>query len=104
MKVINHEPHFWYLLEDQEKLFIDVNCNHSFFDYTFTIQLNEKEIKDYKEIGVQFLNKLAEDIHSSAPALSASDSIYKERKVSDQLTESIDQTIENWIKQKNETT
>jgi len=29
MKVLDHEPQWWFLLEDEVVLYVDANCNHS---------------------------------------------------------------------------
>lgn len=49
MKVLDHEPYQWFLLEESGRLFLDANCNHSFIGYDFLILLNPEEIQAYQQ-------------------------------------------------------
>lgn len=62
MKVIDFEPQFWFLLQQGNDYFIDVNCNYSFVGYGRFIKLNEAEVKNYTEKGKLFITELANDI------------------------------------------
>ena len=50
MKVIDHEPQSWFLLEKDRAIFLDANCNHSFYGYTFTLQLRNGNNTDLVSI------------------------------------------------------
>ena len=82
MQVLDHEPHSWFLFEANGELYLDANCNHGAFGYSFMIRLTAAEVQRYRDEGRDYLNWLAEDIHNSAPILSASSSPYRTRKVS----------------------
>ena len=50
MRVIDHEPQFWFLFEDEnERLILDVNCEYSFVSYDFMMFLSDEEMSDYKK-------------------------------------------------------
>ncbi len=97
MRVIDHEPQFWFLFEDEnERLILDVNCEYSFVSYDFMMFLSAEEISDYKKEGRSFLEKLANDINSSVPIAKISQSKYKERKISNESSEEILEAIHRW--------
>ncbi|CAJ0853055.1 hypothetical protein R20233_00099 [Ralstonia sp. LMG 32965] len=80
MQVLDHEPHSWFLFEANGALYLDANCNHGAFGYSFMIRLSAAEVQRYRDEGRDYLSWLAQDIHNSAPILSASSSPYKVRK------------------------
>lgn len=96
MQVLDHEPQFWFLFEEDGALFLDANCSHSFFGYNFMIQLSPGEVLEYQEQGRPYLSWLARDIQDSAPILQGSHSIYKGRDVSSAYTEEVSQAVEAW--------
>lgn len=94
MKVIDHQPHAWLLLEDDSGLLIDVDCHHGAVSCNVLIRLNDEELGEYRNGGHAYLNRLAEAIHYSAPILEISNSPYKPRKLrgyQDQVLEAIRQ-------------
>lgn len=96
MKVLDHEPYRWFLLEESGNLLLDANCNHSFIGYDFLIQLTREEMQEYRQRGREYLNWLSEDIHNSAPILKVSTSIYKGRDLSPLHRERVSDAIEAW--------
>lgn len=82
MQVLDHEPHSWFLFEANGALYLDANCNHGAFGYSFMIRLTAAEIQRYRDEGRDYLSWLADDIHNSAPIVAASSSPYKTRKAS----------------------
>ena len=64
MRVVDHKEGQWFLYEDDQKLFIEANCNHSFLGYIYTIELNKEELEIYKQRGYEYLSALASDIHN----------------------------------------
>ncbi|WP_321322218.1 hypothetical protein [Labilibaculum sp.] len=90
MKVIDFEDRMWYLLEHDDKRFIDVNCNHSAFGFSILINLNGKEEKSYLERGHSYLNELATDF--SYYALTK----YKERDESRHYKTLVSKAIKSW--------
>ncbi len=94
MKVIDHQPHAWLLLEDDSGLLIDVDCHHGAVSCSVLIRLNDQELAEYRRDDHAYLNRLAEAIHYSAPILETSNSPYKPRKLrgyQDQVLEAIRQ-------------
>jgi hypothetical protein len=96
MKVIDHEPQTWFLLEDAGVLFLDGNYNHSFTGYDWMIQLSADEMDRYRQRGRDFISWLAEDVQNSAPILEMSDSSYKPRRVSSALYAKASAAIKEW--------
>ena len=96
MRVIDHEPQSWFLLEDSGALFLDGNYNHSFVGYDWMIQLNQAEVDQFRIRGREFINWLAEDVQNSVPLLKASTSPYKARRVPDALYNRASAAIEEW--------
>ena len=80
MQVLDHEPQSWFLFEADGELYLDANCNHGAFGYSFMIRLTTAEVQRYRDTGRDYLSWLAQDIHNGAPILSASLSPYKTRK------------------------
>lgn len=81
------------LFEDDDDLYLDVLCSHSAVDYRFAIRLDEKEKLDFRHSGRDSLNRLAHDIHYSAPGVIGNSSKYRERKVSDAVARRIREAI-----------
>lgn len=79
MFVLDEEPYLWLLLEDAGVLYLNVFCSHSAVDYFFLISLDDDERRLFEKQGRSYLNRLAQDIHSSAPAVRGSQSRYKAR-------------------------
>ena len=96
MKVLDHEPQFWFLLEDEGTLYLDANCNHSFVGYDFLLPLNAEEVGKYRSQGRAFLSWLADDIQNSAPILTASTSKYKGRDVSQSYSVQVTAAVDEW--------
>ena len=96
MKVVDHEPQSWFLLEDAGALFLDGNYNHSFMGYDWMIRLHRDEVDQYRKRGREFISWLAEDVQNSVPILEASTSSYKTRRVPDELYNKASAAIAEW--------
>lgn len=96
MKVVDHEPQIWFLLEEDGSLYLDANCSHSFIGYDFLIRLNSEEAAKYKAQGHAYLSSLADDIQNSAPILAASKSKYKGRDLSGEYSERVMAAVREW--------
>lgn len=81
MKVIDSSPRFWYLLQDEAGILIDVNCEHSFVSYDFAMRLSDEEISTYESDGRTYLDRLAEALNYSCQIARGSASIYKDRNL-----------------------
>jgi len=97
MKLIDEEPWRWMLFEDGSKLYLDVYCSHSAVDYRFPILLDEKELLEFREKGRDYLDRLAQAIHYSAPGVIGNNSRYQGRKVSEAIDERIREATSNKI-------
>ena len=69
MRVVDHEPSWWFLLQDGEQLYFDVHCSHGFLGYSVLIALDEQETRTLRREGRGCLDRLAEDVNSGAPVL-----------------------------------
>ena len=96
MKVIGHEPHGWFLLEERGALILDVNCSHSSFAYDFTIEMNADEVAQYRSYGRIYVTLLAQRIQDSVPILKESMSAYKERGVMALYSDRIMAAVRAW--------
>lgn len=96
MQVIEHEPQWWFLLEHEGSLFLDVNCSHSAISYNFLLQLNAEESAAYQLQGKPLLERIAQAIQDSAPILIISTSIYKQRNASQHYGQQVTAAIQEW--------
>lgn len=96
MKVIEHEPQLWFLLQDANSLILDVNCEHGAVGYDVLIELNANESSRYESNGRDYLTVLAGVINFSAPGARGSTSPYKERNIQHQRGEEVLAAIRAW--------
>ena len=66
MNVVEHSPAAWFLLEQDDEYYIDVNCSSGLMGFSVLVQLNGSEKTNYKNQGVEFINGLAEVIANKA--------------------------------------
>ena len=93
MKVIASKERFWFLVEDEDKLYLDVNCSMSFIGYSWTIELNKEEKANFQSKGDSYIDELAYEINDTIPIKEDSDSKFKSRKVSQEIEEKITEAI-----------
>ena len=96
MEVVATSPHAWFLFKEADALFLDVECNHSAFGYSWMIELNEYEFERYASEGSSFLDQLAQSIQFSAPVVKDSKSPYKKRDVSKQHYDATMEAVRQW--------
>jgi hypothetical protein len=96
LKVIEHMPAFWFLLAFDNRLLLDVNCEHGAVSYDVLIELNEEESSQYAALGRNYLSTLAEAVNYSAPGARGSDSVYKGRNISTKYRHEMASAIEFW--------
>jgi hypothetical protein len=89
MEIIEFVPYRFFLIFDDGNYILDVSCSHSIVDYSWPIELNKREIENYKNEGKDYLVKLAEDIQYSAPGVVGNTSKYEARKISKELEEKV---------------
>ena len=97
IEVLEYGPQAWYLLSDGDRLYLDVNCNHSFVGYSFTMQLNLEEVAEYRRRRRAYIDELAHAIQRSAPGISGTGSIYKERLVAAEVSAEVNDAIRVWL-------
>ena len=96
MKVVDHEPHWWFLLEEGGALIVDANCSHSVFSYSFAMHMNPDEVAQYRSKGRNYIGELAQAIQDSGPNLKNSRSAFNGRDVTPQYSEAIMAAIAQW--------
>lgn len=96
MKVVAFEPQWWFLLEQDGALFLDVNCNHSFLGYPYMIELDAGERRQYAARGREFIEQLAQGIQDSVPILADSKSPFAGRDVSKLYSGQVDAAVQDW--------
>jgi hypothetical protein len=96
MRVIDHEPQWWFLLEENGALFLNANCSHSCLGYDFMLQLSPEERDEYAQEGREFVSRLATEIQDSAPILRISTSRFKGRDVSKDYADKVTKAVESW--------
>lgn len=62
LKVISHEPYFYYFLRDGEDLYLDVNCSFSYVGAGVAIKLNSEEKRGYEAGSWGYVERLAKAI------------------------------------------
>lgn len=80
-RIVDQEPQWYSLKEVGGDLFLTAFCEHSFFSFDFTIQMNQEEVAAYQREGRVYLGRLADEIQNSAPAARNSTSRFKGREV-----------------------
>lgn len=96
MKVLDHEPYRWFLLEEGDTLYLDAHCSHSFIDYSFLIALDGAERAQFQAEGRSYLDRLSYDIHYSAPIVRESKSPWKGRNLTASLGDAVNEAVRRW--------
>ncbi|MCO7194485.1 hypothetical protein [Pseudonocardia sp. McavD-2-B] len=96
MEVVDHEPHWWFLLRDGDRLYLDVNCEHSFIGYAMLVELDDGERRAHEAGGHAYLGRLAEDVNAGAPVLRDSRSPYRDRNLSRSLGPAVTDAVRRW--------
>ena len=96
MKVIDSQDWAWFLFEHEGDLYLDAHCNISALSYTYMIRLNAQERSRYENDGRNYLKKLAQDIHYSVPLAKNTQSAYRERDVSNELSKLATDAVSAW--------
>lgn len=96
MQVIAEGNYGWYLLMENTEFYMEVLCSHGAVDYIVAINLNPEEVRGYLASGKDFLDKLAYEIHYSAPGVIGSSSKFRERKLDRVYCDKLTQAIDDW--------
>lgn len=94
MKVLTIAQGQWYLLEHEGLLYLDVLCRHS---NRFMIQLNEREVAEYRRSGNLFLEQLARNIKYVVPIPKGARSSFQGRDQHRQLGELVTTAECEWL-------
>jgi hypothetical protein len=96
MKVVDHEPYAWFLLQEGDTLYLDAHCSHSFVDYSVLVALDDQERARFDTEGRDYLDRLSHDIHYSAPIVRESNSPWKTRNLTASLGDQVNQAVARW--------
>jgi hypothetical protein len=98
VKVVDHEPQLWFLVEDEGVLLFDVGCEFNCVGYSVLIALDQSETEQYQIRGHAYLSQLADAINYSVPGAKVSSSPYKTRNIQSSKGEAVSKAIEAWKK------
>jgi hypothetical protein len=89
MKVADHEPHGWFLLQDGGRYYLDARVSRSAVDWSVLVQLTPQEYREYHAIGRLYLNYLAARIHNFVEE-------YQSRDLTNDLESEVMRAIQAW--------
>jgi hypothetical protein len=89
VKVADHEPQTWFLLEESGEYYFDARVTRSAVEWNVLIKLAPQEWREYRAIGRTYLHDLAARIHNFAEEYSA-------RDLNRELGEKVTRTIQQW--------
>lgn len=92
MKVLDYREGLWFLLEQQQEFYLDVNCTLGHGSYSWAIKLDSENLDDYRAKGKKSLDNLANAIDSSRP-LSTNESIFHSRQINENILTEINVAI-----------
>ena len=96
MTVIDHAPHHWFLLEQDGRHYLDVNCNHGAVGYSCLIALDTAEQQAWRSEGRAAIDRLATAIAQGAPGARGSGSPFATRDLSAALGERVSHAVAAW--------
>lgn len=89
MKVISYSKAFWYLLEDKDGLYININSGRGAVGYSIEFQMNPEECEQYLAQGDVYVNKFAMHVNNKQKP-------FLERKPSSDVSNVIHNSIMKW--------
>ena len=89
MKVIDHEPHDWFLLESADRLYLDARVSRSAVEWSVLVELTPQERQEYRALGKAYLHQLAARIDNYAAA-------YADRNLAQRLGDEVMLAIREW--------
>ena len=89
MKVVDHEPHVWFLLEEAGRYFMDARVSRSAVEWSVLLELTPEELDEYQAMGKTFLHKLAARIESFPDQ-------YADRNLSTKMDSAVLKAIQEW--------
>jgi len=89
MNVISQEPSFYFLVQDSDKYYIDVNCTVRFSGFCITFELSKEEVKQFKKRGECYIKELAEKVSRLSNS-------YQARQLNKIVEKQVNNTIMEW--------
>jgi len=96
MKVLDHAPHRWFLLDHAGALFLDTNCSNGAVAFDVLVELRADEAALFRERGRGYLDQLSDAVDNDAPRLASGGSPYAGRDLSAVHRERVDAAIRAW--------
>jgi len=96
MDVLDHSPQRWFLLADGDQLYLDANVHEGAVGLSVLIALEQEEVQQLEEKGLDFLDALSDDIQRSAPFARGSASHYRSRDVSALREVEVAEAVDRW--------
>ena len=96
MIVVEHAEHEWFLLQDGDRLLLDVACSHGAVGYGWVMALTADETARYRAEGRAAIDRLAIDVQDSAPGVLGSPSPYVGRDLGHVLDGPIALAVSDW--------
>jgi hypothetical protein len=91
MHVVAHDPHNWFLLEEEGALYLDVNSGHSAVGFSVLFRLTEEEVGRYREGGEPFLSTMARSVQDRGPS-----AWRDERNLDGELGAAVAEAVSRW--------
>lgn len=88
MKVISHHPHAWFLLQEDDRYFLDFVVNSSYASWSASVELTADEINQFRQQGKTYISNLAHDLHYSQN--------YKDRRPPQEIQVKINDSIKKY--------
>lgn len=73
MRVVDHEPQVWFLMEEAGRYYFDARVTRSAAEWSISIELTPTECREYRAIGRLYLSYLAARIHNFSEEYSTRD-------------------------------
>jgi hypothetical protein len=96
MDVVDHSPHFWFLLREGDELFLDMNCSHGAYGFSVLLMLSEHERGEFEKSGRAALDELATAVQDSAPMARDSTSPYRDRDLTRLRANEVSEAVRRW--------
>jgi hypothetical protein len=95
MKVIDYREGAWFLLEQEQELFLDVHCDLLDHNHSCLIKLSSEDILSYRIMGEKSLDILSEKVSSK-------DSIFHSYMLNEKINAEVDNAIIAFNKNRDE--
>jgi hypothetical protein len=96
MDVMDHSPRRWFLLADGDGLYLDTNVHQGPVGLSLLIALNEDEVSQLEDKGLDFLDALSDDIQHSAPFATGGSSSYRSRDLTASRGAEVAAAVDRW--------